>query len=230
MWCMCMHATQPAELVLCRIQKTRTGSDVEEEIISYNENQSSLNIARHQATLMSRVPVQVPVPSDHTERPRSKRLKRDNTNAGTQDCSTSAALMAPTATAETETALPMSFTSTPTGYQQYQHCYNTSTDVPDHYNYTHQQQQQYYNTNNVPDQHQYFNNTISSVPHQQQQQQQHQQQQQQQQQQEQYYVQQHASETGNEKGDDFGDDRLGMIDLPSPSVLVSHPDWFKLDD
>ena len=56
-----MHTTQPEELVLCHIQKPKTGSDVEEEITSY-QNQSSLNIniAHHQSTLPH---VQVPIPS-----------------------------------------------------------------------------------------------------------------------------------------------------------------------
>ncbi|XP_039144052.1 NAC domain-containing protein 41-like [Dioscorea cayenensis subsp. rotundata] len=73
-----------AELVLCRIQRTRTGSDVEEEFVYNYENQSSdfYNIANHQATLADQV--QDPVNYDDWERPRSKRLKRDNINNGTQ--------------------------------------------------------------------------------------------------------------------------------------------------
>ncbi|XP_039142569.1 uncharacterized protein LOC120279950 [Dioscorea cayenensis subsp. rotundata] len=65
---------KPAELVLCRIQRTRTGSDVEEEF------------AYHQATLPNQV--QDPVNSDDWERLRSKRLKRDKINNGTQYGST----------------------------------------------------------------------------------------------------------------------------------------------
>ena len=125
-----MHAMQDEELVLCRIQKTRTGSEVEEEINS-NENHLS-PIAHHQATLLPQVPVSsvpVQVPFDASEKPGSKRLRRDNSYNGTQYCNTSSALMAPAA-------------ATTPDYQHQQYCYNTTSGVPDHDYH----QQQYGNT------------------------------------------------------------------------------------
>lgn len=120
---------QEEEMVLCRIQKTKTGNEVEGEIY-VDKNHSSLITNAHHQEEMPQVPVSS-VPFEAFEKPGSKRLRRDNsTYNGTQYCSTSTAGMAPPAAA------------TP-GYQQYQYqqCYNNSTGVPDHYNHQQQEQQ-----------------------------------------------------------------------------------------
>ncbi|KAH7657366.1 NAC domain-containing protein [Dioscorea alata] len=114
---------KPAELVLCRIQRTRTGSDIEEESSDF------YNIAHHQAALPDQV--QDPVNSNDWERPRSKRLRRDiSNNNGTQYGST----------------------NTDQVQMEHQHCYNTSTGIQDQYNQQ-QQQQCNNTKSTVPDQH-----------------------------------------------------------------------------